>query len=308
MDEEPEFLVVADENDDEGDENKNDMNEWNEDDDGDDDGDGDDINATTEETEVELCSPLIAAAKAGDLILVRSLLLEQGVDKSETTNIGRTAMWHAAKNGHLEIVRLLLEQGADKELGGPDMTPLRVASAMGHLLVVQLLLEQGADIEKADSFGRTALFSASTRGHSDVVRYLLEQGANRDKTNIVGWTPLHWAAFLSHLETAKLLMIYGADLDARTIGGELPINYAHTDEIKQAIRDEPRRRMDHGHKRATEQDRQPNAAASASAQHEELVEAEEPCSKKPRLEEEVEKGKMAEEDEDSEPSSDEEGN
>ena len=88
--------------------------------------------------------------------------------------------------------------------------------------------------------------------------------------------------------------------------GQLPIDFALNEEIKQAIRDEPRRRMDHGHKRATEQDRHPNAAASASAQQEE----EEQSNKKPRLDDGTEagEGKVAEEDEDSEPSDNEDGN
>ena len=103
-----------------------------------------------------------------------------------------------------------------------------------------------------------------------------------------------------------LLMSYGADLNARDDRGNLPIDLADTEEIKQAIRDEPRRRMDHGHKRATEQDRHPNAATSASAE-----EREEQSNKRPCLDEggaDTEDTKVAEEDEDSEPSSDEEDN
>ena len=107
-----------------------------------------------------------------------------------------------------------------------------------------------------------------------------------------------------------LLMVYGADLNARTDDGDLPIDVADTEEMKQAIRDEPRRRMDHGHKRATEQDRHPNAAASANAQQddEEEQEGEEVQSnKKPRLEQsaavsEEEAKILAEINEDSEPS------
>ena len=68
----------------------------------------------------------------------------------------------------------------------------------------------------------------------------------------------------------------------------------------------------HGHKRATEQDRHPNAATATAQQEEEEVEdgGEEKSNKRPRLEEGAvaeEKTKVAEEDEDSEPSSDKEG-
>ena len=110
-----------------------------------------------------------------------------------------------------------------------------------------------------------------------------------------------------------LLMSYGADLNARNRRGELPIELARTEEMKQAIRDEPRRRMDHGHKRATEQDRHPNAAAPANAQQEEGDEEgeEEHSNKKPRLEQsatvitEEEAKILAEINEDSEPSDEE---
>ena len=165
-------------------------------------------------------------------------------------------------------------------------------------------------MEKAGYWGHTPLHNSTmSGGHLEVTRYLLEQGADRDKADNHRKTPLHHAAHFGHLETAKLLMVYGADLNARNRYGDLPINmgYRNNDEIKQAIRDEPRRRMDHGHKRATEQDRHTNAATSASAQQEE-DEEEEQCNKRPRLDEgaEVEEGKVAEEDEDSEPSSDKE--
>ena len=163
--------------------------------------------------------------------------------------------------------------------------------------------------------GFTPLSGASYVGHLEVVRYLLEQGADRDKADIDGDTPLHDAAGNGHLEIAMLLMSYGADLNASNNDGQLPIDVAETEEMRQAIREEPRRRMDHGYKRATEQDRHPNAATSASAQQEvgdgEEEVVEEQSNKRPRLNEGAvaeEKTKVAEEDEDSEPSSDEDGN
>ena len=67
-----------------------------------------------------------------------------------------------------------------------------------------------------------------------------------------------------------LLMSYGADLNARNNYGELPIDMAANEAIKQAILDEPSRRINQDLMIATEQDRCPNAAAaSASAQQEE---------------------------------------
>ena len=143
-----------------------------------------------------------------------------------------------------------------------------------------------------------------------MTRYLLEQGANRDKEANDGWTPLHFAAFHNRLEIAKLLMVYGADLNTRNDDGRLPIDvFGATEEIKQAIRDEPRRRIDEAPgKRATVRDRHPNTAASASAQQDK-DEEDVQSNKRQRLDEgtaaEAEEGKVAEEDEDSEPSDEE---
>ena len=161
-------------------------------------------------------------------------------------------------------------------------------------------------MEKVGSRGGSPIIDASREGHLYMVRYFLEQGADRDKADVNGRTSLHLAARKGHLETAKLLMVYGADLNARDNDNQLPIDMAATEEIKQAIRDEPRRRMDEAPgKRATEQDRHPDATASVFSQQEE-DEEEEQSNKRPSLDEGEEEGKVAEEDEDSEPSDGEE--
>ena len=114
----------------------------------------------------------------------------------------------------------------------------------------------------------TAILLSTMRLSSllEVAQYLVEQGADCDKASNSGHTPLHCAASNGRLEIAMLLMSYGADLNARNDNGQLPIDVARTEEMKQAIRDNPRRHMEHGHKRATEQDRHPNATTSASTQ------------------------------------------
>ena len=210
------------------------------------------------------------------------------------------SLYKAAKAGDLERVMELVDQKVDKnQVGGEyGMTILSVATKHNHIAVVQYLVEQGADMEKGSTRGAgfTPLHYASEQGNYEVARYLLEQGANRDKVVINGMTPLHLAALTGQVEIAKLLMVYGADLNARNSSGNLPINVATNEEIKQAIRDEPRRRMDEAPgKRAT---------ASASVQEDEDEEKEH-INKKPRVDEEgkaEDGGKVADEEEDSEPS------
>ena len=95
-------------------------------------------------------------------------------------------------------------------------------------------------------------------------------------------------------------------MNAKCNDGKLPIDVAVNEKIKQAIRNEPRRRMDEAPgKRAIEQDHHLNVATSSSALQQE---EDEQSNKRPRLDEgavaggEEEKTKVAEEDEDSEPS------
>ena len=85
----------------------------------------------------------------------------------------------AAGRGHIEIVKLLLENGADVNSRTKDGdTALIVASKAGHTNVVKLLLERGADVNAKNRNGRMALMGATNQGHLNVVKLLLERGAD----------------------------------------------------------------------------------------------------------------------------------
>ena len=247
------------------------------------------------------------AAQNGELKRVKELV-KHGKDIEKRDSPDGTPLWVAAEFGYVDIVRYLVEQGADIESFGRGETPLMAACRTDNLDVVRYLVEQGADMEKNGNSNWTPLIYAVYNDRVNVVRYLLEQGANRDHADYYGDTPLHIAAksqFCGNYEIAELLMAYGANLNAKNKRGYLPIDVAWDDDVEEAIRDEPRRRMDEAPgKRATEQDRHPNTITSDSAQEDE--EEEEPSNKKARLNKGTSgQGKVAEEDEDSEPSDEE---
>ncbi|KZL78694.1 multiple ankyrin repeats single KH domain (pfs domain-containing protein) [Colletotrichum tofieldiae] len=89
---------------------------------------------------------------------------------------------------------------------GHKETPLVTASYRGHLKVVKLLLEKGANIKIKDIDGWTPLNAASSKGHLEVVKLLLEKGADITVTNESGWTPLHTASFNGYVKLARLFL------------------------------------------------------------------------------------------------------
>ena len=65
---------------------------------------------------------------------------------------------------------------------------LHQAASEGHLEVVRLLVENGANVNARDENGRTPLFRAADEGHLDIVRLLVENGAEVNGLIIGGTT------------------------------------------------------------------------------------------------------------------------
>ncbi|MNY42078.1 Ankyrin repeat protein [compost metagenome] len=106
--------------------------------------------------------------------------------------------------GHLEVVKFLLEQGAD--IHAESNKALRFAAIEGCLDVVKYLVEQGADIH-AQNEG--ALQTAAQRGHIEVVKCLVEQGAPIDVAERDGTD-----AVKDFCKAYKLQQMLGAKLQA----------------------------------------------------------------------------------------------
>ncbi|KAJ3281701.1 hypothetical protein HK104_011321, partial [Borealophlyctis nickersoniae] len=112
---------------------------------------------------------LCRAADGGHLDIVK-LLLDEGVDLHAHCDEALSA---AAENGHLEVVSLLLERGVDLHARGDEA--FRVAASWGHVEVVRLFLGNGADVHAR---GNEALRTAARMAHMDMVGLLLEKGAD----------------------------------------------------------------------------------------------------------------------------------
>lgn len=116
---------------------------------------------------------LACESASPDLKLVRRLLT-LGSDVNAYSNGKSTALMTAAKSGHLEIVKLLIENGASINVANSDhrVTPLIWAANGGHFSIVKLLLKNGADKHAKTVNNYTAASIANENGHYDIASFL----------------------------------------------------------------------------------------------------------------------------------------
>jgi ankyrin repeat protein len=128
----------------------------------------------------------------------------------------------ATKNGHIEVVKILIDQNADVDKVDKFDTAIMLAIREGHNDIVKLLLGKGANVNLTNKWGDTALSNAVFADKEDsveVVKLLLEKGAlpdsrhgDNDKTllQIIAEKEIHTA---KDLIIAKLLLQKGANLE-----------------------------------------------------------------------------------------------
>ena len=80
------------------------------------------------------------------LTIIRNLLSEL----RSSQNILNISVCNASRNGHVQVVKIVLENGAD--IHAREDEPLRVASEKGHTEIVKLLLQHGADIHAREDY------------------------------------------------------------------------------------------------------------------------------------------------------------
>ena len=127
---------------------------------------------------------------------------------------GNTPLHVACLAGNFEICQVLVDAGADVEMGagGEKRTPLMMAASQGHLEMCQYLIEKAnCLIEKRCKKGRNALIFAVKNGHAHVTAYLLHLGSNPDSQDTSGNKALHYACAYGWLGCARLLLQAGAD-------------------------------------------------------------------------------------------------
>ena len=125
----------------------------------------------------------------------------------EGANVNGTASHLAAWKGNTNMLRILLDLGADVNWKNPgwNETPLYWAALYGKRESAALLIERGADLNARLADGTTALATAAHFGHQNVVALLLEKGADTSFRNTRGLTAAELANELGYTGIANLI-------------------------------------------------------------------------------------------------------
>ena len=181
-------------------------------------------------------TPLMTCARTGNVEAVKSLLARGADANTKESRRGQNALMWAVAQKHAEVVRALVQNGADVHASSQGgFTPLLFAARVGDEDSARVLLQAGANVNEGTPADGSALVVASASGHEALARSLLERGADPNAADGNGTTALHFAALqglalvggrryeavMSYLfrpnmlELAKALLARGANPNAR---------------------------------------------------------------------------------------------
>jgi ankyrin repeat protein len=165
-------------------------------------------------------SPLLAAIYRGQAELAALIAAQREITLPEAAAIGDAARAKAILQRDPESVRVRSSDG---------WTSLHLAAFMGHPEVVKLLLENGAELEAVSQNGiaNRALHAAiAGKESAEVVELLLARGADVTAKAEAEATPLHLAAARGNMTLTRRLLDMKADPRARMTDGKTPADFA----------------------------------------------------------------------------------
>lgn len=171
---------------------------------------------------LELGQQLINAAANRNFERVKYLVINTGVDINYGIPDGlyaATALSCSITNKNLEMVKFLVNNGANVNLYSERYSNLVLAVEKGNLEIVRFLIDNGADINGLGSgasglgWSYTALIYSAYNGNLEMVNFLLNRKANINLLTRNGYSALNYATKKGNLEMVKLLVSKGANIN-----------------------------------------------------------------------------------------------
>jgi ankyrin repeat protein len=208
--------------------------------------------------------PIHVASRLGREEIV-TLLLQCGASLTSRTDTGNTALHLASEEGHLNVVKCLVEKDRNGmcSLNFENETPLHLAARKGRDCLVKYFAENSCNINAASTNGATCLHVACENGHYTTVECLLKYGAQVNAVNSANQTPLHIAACRGQTKIVEQLFQHNANLSLRDKDGMTTLMAAS----RNGHQDTVRLIMQHG-SNTEDIDRNGNTVAQFAVQNE----------------------------------------
>ncbi|HET6248545.1 MAG TPA: ankyrin repeat domain-containing protein [Tepidisphaeraceae bacterium] len=159
----------------------------------------------------KLQKKLFAAIESADAATITKLLNANPGLVNEHIKLQGAPLAIAAATKNLELVKLLLEKGADPNLKASRYAVMWNIVGSDDLEIVKFLVSRGARVRGEMQEGETALFNAQS---TEMVQFLLDQGVDAKATDKYGGTALHRMAAWCRTDAARLLLDAGTNIAA----------------------------------------------------------------------------------------------
>ncbi|XP_071088434.1 26S proteasome non-ATPase regulatory subunit 10-like [Haliotis cracherodii] len=169
--------------------------------------------------------PIHYAAREGYLAVLTSLVEDHNTEVNCLDSVDESPLFLASRRGHFDIVKFLVERGADVNFGG-RIPPLVIAVAHYHPHICDYFIKQGADVNKEDRYGRSPLRAAARKGYVDIACTLVKAGACVNAQCGNGQSPFMAGSQFGHLSVMKFLVAHDADVNVIDNKGDTPLHLA----------------------------------------------------------------------------------
>ncbi|MFT7811579.1 serine/threonine-protein phosphatase 6 regulatory ankyrin repeat subunit B-like isoform X1 [Arapaima gigas] len=173
--------------------------------------------------------------REGERIDIIMTLMEYDVDVTAVTKeAGETPLHYCARAGNSDTLQAILSNVKSSRLplvvnkhAKNGRSPLLLAAESGHVEVVKILLQNHARVDVFDEQGKAALHLAAEHGHEEIADILLFNKAFVNAKSKLGMTPLHLSAQNGSNRLVQLLVkTHLASIDALTLNKETPLHLA----------------------------------------------------------------------------------